>query len=481
MQRRKVLMAAVTALLAVSLAIAGSASLAEAATDSPITGKVLPAASPGTQVWVRLFGPGGENGGAASVAASPNGKTAYVTGYFTAAGGTEEYATIAYSTVTGSQVWSKTYTGPGAIDGIPNRAVSVAVSPDGKTVYVTGKSGSATYGDWTSYATVAYSAATGAQLWAMRYGVPGDYASAPVTVAVSPNGKMVYVTGDSDNSSTAGGGADYATVAYNAATGAQVWVQRFNGELTYGGAASMAVNPNGSTVYVTGNTGTGGGSGTAYATIAYNAVTGAQQWIKHYSGGEYGDGGAAVAVSPNGKTIIVTGSVDEGGTTEYATIAYSAATGAQVWASRYGTPGTDYARAVAVSPNGNTVLVTGMISGAAGTDGAQEYATIAYNAATGAQVWVRAYDGDEFGGNGDQAYAVAVSPDGKTVYVTGTTFAAEHATTIAYSTAAGTPLWVQSHNDGGTVSVAVSPVTGTVLVTGFGNNYSTYLTIAYQG
>jgi DNA-binding beta-propeller fold protein YncE len=76
---------------------------------------------------------------------------------------------------------------------------------------------------------------------------------------------------------------------------------------------------------------------------------------------------------------------------------------------------------------------------------------------------------------------VAVSPDGKTVYVTGTTFAAEHATTIAYSTAAGTPLWVQSHNDGGTVSVAVSPVTGTVLVTGFGNNYSTYLTIAYQG
>jgi DNA-binding beta-propeller fold protein YncE len=481
MQRRKVLMAAVAALLPVSLAIAGSASRADAATDSSITGKVLPAASPGTQVWVRLFGPGGENGGAASVAASPNGKTAYVTGYFTAAGGTEEYATIAYTTVTGSRVWSKAYTGPGAIDGIPNRAVSVAVSPNGKTVYVTGESGSAATGDWTSYATVAYSAATGAQLWAKRYGVPGDYASAPVKVAVSPNGKMVYVTGDSDNSFTAGGGADYATVAYNAATGAQVWVRRFNGGLTYGGAASMAVNPNGSTVYVTGNTGTGGGSGTAYATIAYNAATGAQRWIKRYSGGEFGDGGAAVAVSPNGKTVIVTGSVDAGGTTAYATIAYNAVTGAQVWARRYGTPGTDYARAVAVSPNGKTVLVTGMISGVAGTDGAQEYATIAYNAATGAQVWVRAYDGDEFGGNGDQAYAVAVSPDGKTVYVTGTTFAAEHATTIAYSTAVGTPLWVRSHDDGGTVSVAVSPVTGTVLVTGFGNNYSTYLTIAYQG
>jgi DNA-binding beta-propeller fold protein YncE len=478
MQRRKVLMAAATVLLPVSLAITGSASLADAATDSPVTAKVLPAASPGTQVWVRLFGPNG-NGGAASVAASPKGKTAYVTGYFTAAGGTEEYATVAYSTVTGSRLWSKAYTGPGALDGIPNRAVSVAVSPNGKTVYVTGESGSATYGDFTSYATVAYSAATGAQLWAKRYGVPGDYASAPVTMAVSPNGKMVYVTGDSDNTFAAGGGADYATVAYNAATGAQMWVQRFNAGLTYGGAGAMAVNPNGSTVYVTGNIVTGGNNRRAYATIAYSAVTGAPRWIKHY--GEYGDGGAAVAVSPNGKTVIVTGSVDAGATSEYATVDYSAVSGAQVWARRYGTPGTDYARAVAVSPNGKTVIVTGMISGVAGTDGAQEYATIAYSTATGAQVWVRAYRGDEFGGNGDQAYAVAVSPDGRTVYVTGTTFAAEHATTIAYSTAAGTPLWVQSYNGGGTVSVAVSPVTGTVLVTGYDNSSSTYLTIAYQG
>lgn len=480
MQRRKVLMAAVAALLPVSLAIAGSASPADAANDSPVTGKVLLAASPGTQVWVRLFGPGG-NGGAASVAASPNGKTAYVTGYLTAAGGTVEYATVAYSIVTGSLLWSKAYTGPGAIDGIPNRAVSVAVSPNGKTVYVTGESGSATYGDFTSYATVAYSAATGAQLWAKRYGVPGDYASAPVTMAVSPDGRMVYVTGDSDNTYAAGGGADYATVAYNAATGAQMWVRRFNAKLTYGGAAAMAVNPNGSTVYVTGNSWMGGGSGKAYATIAYSAVTGAQRWIKQYSGGQYGVGGAAIAVSPNGKTVVVTGSVDAGGTTEYATIAYSAVSGAQVWARRYGTPGTDYARALAVSPNGKTVIVTGMISGVAGTDGAQEYATIAYNTATGARVWVRAYNGDEFGGNGDQAYAVAVSPDGRTAYVTGTTLAAGQATTIAYSTAAGTPLWVQSHNGGGTVSVAVSPVTGTVLVTGYDTSSAAYLTIAYQG
>jgi WD40 repeat protein len=470
-QCRKVLMAAVTVLLPVSLVIAGSASLADAVTDNP-TSKILPAASPGTQVWARTFGHSGTSGGAVSVAASPNGKTAYVTGYITAASGTEEWGTIAYNTVTGSQVWSKAYIGPGAIDGIPNRAVSVVVSPNGKTVYVTGESGSAAYGDFTSYGTVAYSAATGAQLWAKRYGVAGDYASSPVEVAVSPNGKMVYVTGDSDNSYTAGGGTDYATVAYKAANGAQVWVRRFNGGLDYGGAASIAVNPNGSTVYVTGNTGTG--TSTAFATIAYSAVTGAQRWIKHYSGGEYGDGGAAVAVSPNGKTVAITGSVYTRGTTEYATIAYNAVTGAQVWAKRNGTPGT--ARAVAVSPNGKAVLVSGVV----GTAGVQEYATIAYNTATGARVWGRSYDGDEFGGNGDQAYAMAVSKNGKTVYVTGTTHAAGHATTIAYNAATGTPLWVRSHNGGGTVSVAVSPETGTVLVTGYANP-SVYLTIAYQG
>jgi hypothetical protein len=44
---------------------------------------------------------------------------------------------------------------------------------------------------------------------------------------------------------------------------------------------------------------------------------------------------------------------------------------------------------------------------------------MAYNAATGAQLWVKRYAGLAKGGIGTQAYSVAVSPSGTTVYVTG--------------------------------------------------------------
>jgi hypothetical protein len=76
------------------------------------------------------------------------------------------------------------------------------------------------------YATVAYHAATGAQVWASRYNGPGNGDDYAQSVAVSPDGTRVFVTGYSMGTNT---GSDYATIAYNATTGAQLWVKRYNG------------------------------------------------------------------------------------------------------------------------------------------------------------------------------------------------------------------------------------------------------------
>jgi DNA-binding beta-propeller fold protein YncE len=88
-------------------------------------------------------------------------------------------------------------------------------------------------------------------------------------MAVSPVGGTVYVTGDSTGIRS---GADYATVAYNAATGAQRWVQRYNGPANGGDyARSVAVSPGGGTVYVTGySQRTAGSEEPDYATVAYS-------------------------------------------------------------------------------------------------------------------------------------------------------------------------------------------------------------------
>jgi hypothetical protein len=65
----------------------------------------------------------------------------------------------------------------------------------------------------------------GSQLWAARYNGSGNN-SVAYSLAVSPGGGTVFVTGVSQGTTS---GLDYATVAYNAATGAQLWVKRYSG------------------------------------------------------------------------------------------------------------------------------------------------------------------------------------------------------------------------------------------------------------
>lgn len=322
----------------------------------------------------------------------------------------------------GSQLWAARYTGPGHV-GV---AYSVVVSPGGGRVFVTGQSAGTNGG--VDYATVAYSAATGARLWVARYNGPTNTWNAASSVVVSPGGGSVFVTGVSEATSS---GLDYATVAYNAATGARLWAERYNGPGNGDdGATSVAVSPGGGTVYVTGYS-QGTTSGLDYATVAYNAVTGARRWVARYTGPGSGDDFAqALAVSPSGGTVFVTGQ-SKAATSgdDYATVAYNAATGAQQWVKRYNGPGNgdETATSVAVSPSGGSVYITGYSQAtASGVD--SDYATVAYNATTGAQRWAARYTGPAPGV--DVANSLAVSPTTGTVYVTGTT--GDAYATVAY-------------------------------------------------
>jgi hypothetical protein len=171
------------------------------------------------------------------------------------------------------------------------------------------------------YATVAYRAATGRQLWVSRYNGPANGADFALSVAASPAGTTVFVTGDSDGQATS---RDYATAAYSAATGRQVWVSRYNGPINSDDdALSVAVSPAGTRVYVTGYS-LGRRTGADYATVAYRAATGRQLWVSRYNGSGKGDDAACcVTVSPAATTVSVTG-YGHGGTTgiDYATVAY---------------------------------------------------------------------------------------------------------------------------------------------------------------
>ena len=353
---------------------------------------------------------------------------------------------------------------------------AMAVSPGGSRVFVTGASGGESE-------TVAYSAATGRRLWVSRYNGPGN-GSAPTAVAVSPAGGRVFVTGIASGWGT---GPDYVTVAYSAANGRRLWVSHYSGHGVglgndWDGASAVAVSPGGAAVFVTGMSGRGTGE-SDYATVAYSAASGRQLWVSRYHGPASGlDGAKAVAVSPAGGTVFVTGTSDGRSPGQYATVAYSAATGRQLWVRRYNGPGKSIygASAVAVSPGGSRVFVTGTSAGRAADS---DYATVAYSAATGGQLWVRRYHGPASGFDG--ADSVAVSPGGATVFVTGysgrRTTGNDYAT-VAYSAATGRQLWVSRYHGSGAGSVAVSPDGTMVYVTGSGysGGGEDYATVAYR-
>jgi len=214
-------------------------------------------------------------------------------------------------------------------------------------------------------------------------------------------------------------------VAYNAATGARRWVSRYVGSGFGAAGVAVAAGPAGRQVYVTGYArGPSARSSTNFATIAYNAATGARRWVSRYNGPARRDDVAlSIAVSPRGGAVFVTGPSPTIHRADYATVAYSAATGAQRWARRYRGPDRlgGAAFAVAVSPAGRRVYVTGygVEAGPRGGPSGAEYATVAYSAATGTQLWARRYDGPASGNRSDIAYSVAVSPDGRRVFVTG--------------------------------------------------------------
>ena len=410
-----------------------------------------------------------------AVAVSPDGTHAYVTGYSTGSGTGQDYATIAYEGATGTQLWAASYDGPGnALD----IATAVEVAPDGTRAYVTGHStGSGTGQD---YATIAYDATTGAELWEARYSTP--FNEVAHAIGVSPDGRRVFVTGG-------GGGVndDYVTVAYDAVSGAQLWLATYDGQDLWDEAWGLAVSPDGNSIYVTGFSGFFMET-TSYATVEYDAHTGATRWVAGSAGG-IGSTATAITISPDGTRVFVTGA-DNGSTefsfTDYDTFAFDASTGGMLWEARYNGPGdlNDWATSIGVAPDGSSVYVTGWSYGS-GSHQSYDYASVAYDASSGASLWEARYDGSAK--EGDFAQALGVSPGGERVYVTG--YANMGASgydylTVAYLGATGERLWLARNSGMGDdlpTALAVSSSRNQLFVVGSVSNSKDYGTISYRG
>jgi WD40 repeat protein len=429
-----------------------------------------------------------------ALAVSPDGTRVFVSG--DSDGGMKtnyDFATIAYNVQTGKRMWVARYGGPA---GGPDGTEAMRLSGDGKRVYVTG----GTVGKKTGwdYGTLAYDAATGKRLWVARYNGPAGRADGGEALAVGGDGARVFVTGTSY-----GGKAthdDYATIAYDAQTGRRLWIARYDGP-DHGNEEwpSVAASANGTRVFVSG-AGPGVNTEFDYAVIAYDASTGAQLWASRYDGPAHGfDEACSVAVGGDGQRVFASGftEADEDGSEDATTIALDASTGARLWVASYagrgnpadGTDVDDRTCSLHVSSDGTKVFGTGFCCG--GEESEEDYLTVAYDAATGRQLWAARDDGPAHGY--DWAHSLGLSPDGTKVFVSGESearkprYTSDYAT-IAYDAETGTQLWSARYDGpgktddwGGPLGVAATGTHVVVTGTSFGKKTrSDYATIAYD-
>ena len=195
------------------------------------------------------------------------------------------------------------------------------------------------------------------------------------------------------------------TIAYDAATGAQLWTRLYDGAGDWDVATGVALGPRGASVFVTGESYEG--SDGDYVTIGYDAKDGSRLWTSRYAGPRFGgyDTPAAITPSPDRTELFVTGrsaAVDGIGWPDYATVALDTVTGTQLWASRYGGPAGQLDAPLAIVASDTDVFVTGTSAsarqypcddGPSGLCYDRDVLTLAYDGQTGTELWVKRHNG----------------------------------------------------------------------------------------
>ncbi|WP_158578666.1 S8 family serine peptidase [Spongiactinospora rosea] len=290
--------------------------------------------------------------------------------------GRSEAFTVAYDARTGEQKWYAAHKPPG--QGMVYAAMDLAVSPDGGTAYVTGFEQIDPGRIHIRPITFAY-ALTGPNAGRPRWVRRHDSATGIYQAwhsGISADGRRVFVAGtlspDEDFLDT-----HTNTHALDAKTGRVLWTTSFAGsahgyaaghtEVVRDGNSALAVSPRDDLLFVTGQHCEGGTCTGRHAlvTIAYDQRTGAERWHRiHESPGrprslsKISPRGVSAAVSGDGTRLYVAGtccwsnaSGDE--STEHVTIAYDTAGGKVAGFARHKfEPGTrDDSARVLVGPD----------------------------------------------------------------------------------------------------------------------------------
>jgi 6-phosphogluconolactonase (cycloisomerase 2 family) len=328
--------------------------------------------------------------GVLAVIVSPDGRDVY-------AAAANDDAVTAFRRDPASGTLTQTQLVKDGVDGVDGLAYAsaLALSPDGKHLYVTGSTDNAV-------AVFGRDATTGALTFieAQKEGVAGvDGLKFARSVALSPDGAFVYVAGQTDDA--------IAVFKRNGLTGwlSFVEVQRegMNGVTGIAGPLAITISPDGANLYLA------SGDQSAVAVFKRDSATGhlRQADLEMEGGNDFGLAGThCVTVSPDGAYVYATGQTDNA----IATFSRNKRTGTLAFSDVLvqgldGVDGMTGALWVTLSPDGSKAFVASTHD--------NSLVVFTRDAGTGALHFAEKQNGGAF------ARGVAVSPDGKSVYTAG--------------------------------------------------------------
>ena len=385
----------------------------------------------GNQQWLARWGDPNHYSFPTSIAVSPDGDVVFVSGTWrvdqVAADG--HLTTLAFDSDNGELLWSANYDGPG--NGTDN-AREIVVSPDGTTLYIAGISAGRDNGD-LDYAVIAYGTTTGEELWVSRWdGIGKGNSDSPFAIDLNSRGDLLYLTGWSYGEGEFNN--DYGTIAVDTAgtdAGTIVWTARYDGVGVRAPdqASSLIVSPDDSTIFVTGMSDDVEGGppfdvNYGYATVAYDAISGRQLWEsrKQWPGTTF-NAPNSMTIDPDGRRLVITGQAGQR-ELDFGTVAYDPRTGEEAWSDKYGLPQYDFelGREVVADPRGDTFYVTGLSAKSPpGVPGVVLYApnadllTIAYDVMTGQKSWLARFNPSST--DFVSVRSMSVSPDASRAFI----------------------------------------------------------------
>jgi outer membrane protein assembly factor BamB len=433
-------------------------------------------AAPGVRLWTSyLDGGSGLSDEAVAMVASPDGRRIFATGAAQTASGKprSDYLTVAWDASTGEELWSRRLGRAARQD----RPTSVAISPDGDTAFVTGIS-TDRWGRRT-WTTIAYATSTGARRWVARTrlrGVQFETFGGQQPTAVLATESRVIVAGNTQLGATANYPA--VAVAYSPADGHEIWRFRYSPQ-RYPGASpgaivwSATLNPARAHVYL-GIQVDETPAGNSEGVLAISAETGERLWRSRYLSAALSTHPESIATAPDGRGVYLAGVLD---LVPRRLLAFRARKGALHWDADLRSQGFGAISSIAPGLDGRLVFATG--SESTRLNGVLR--TWAVDAETGNLLWRRGFVRRSGSRSSSGGEAATVDPGGSVVYIVGDSSVlhcdvecawSPDIVTIAYDATTGTRLWSRIFGDPAfevsesSTGIAVDPTGSTVSVVG---------------